>query len=126
MRLLCRVREETKPMRRDDGNEISREEPIPEAMTMEVMPPSQVCATRSLEEKAPITVPTVVRRLLATAICVLVVDNAPATAQVLDLEKLDGQTAIKMMEEGTLTSVALTQAYIDRIKALNKRGPGLN
>ena len=31
-----------------------------------------------------------------------------------------------MMEEGKLTSVELTKAYIDRIEALNKRGPGLN
>ena len=31
-----------------------------------------------------------------------------------------------MMEEGKLTSVELTRAYIARIAALNKRGPGLN
>ena len=31
-----------------------------------------------------------------------------------------------MMEEGKLTSVQLTTAYIERIEALNKRGPGLN
>ena len=31
-----------------------------------------------------------------------------------------------MMEDGELTSVQLTRAYIDRIEALNKRGPGLN
>ena len=30
------------------------------------------------------------------------------------------------MEDGTLTSVQLTRAYIARIAALNKRGPGLN
>ena len=30
------------------------------------------------------------------------------------------------MDEGKLTSVELDQAYIDRIDALNKRGPGLN
>ena len=31
-----------------------------------------------------------------------------------------------MMAKGKLTSVELTQAYLDRIAALNKRGPGLN
>ena len=30
------------------------------------------------------------------------------------------------MEDGTLTSVQLTRAYIARIAALNKRGPGIN
>lgn len=68
----------------------------------------------------------VVRRILGTAACLVVVNMTPAAAQVLDLETLDGPTAIKMMEEGKLTSVRLTRAYIDRIEALNKRGPGLN
>ena len=55
------------------------------------------------------------------------VKAVPVFAQAaIDLEKLDGPTAIKMMEEGKLTSVKLTKAYIDRIEALNKRGPGLN
>ena len=49
-----------------------------------------------------------------------------AQAAELDLETLDGPTAVKLMDEGKLTSVELTQAYIDRIAALNKRGPGLN
>ncbi|HZO07246.1 MAG TPA: amidase family protein, partial [Solirubrobacterales bacterium] len=44
----------------------------------------------------------------------------------LDLETLDGPTAIEMMESGDLTSVELTQAYIDRIYALNQAGPALN
>ena len=47
-------------------------------------------------------------------------------APVLDLETLDGPQAEKMMEDGKLTSVELTRAYIARIAALNKRGPGLN
>ncbi len=51
---------------------------------------------------------------------------APAHAAELDLETLDGPTAERMMQEGTLTSVELTRAYIARIAALNKRGPGLN
>jgi amidase len=51
---------------------------------------------------------------------------ARAADPVLNLETLDGLTAEKMMEDGTLTSVQLTRAYIARIAALNKRGPGLN
>ena len=51
---------------------------------------------------------------------------APAQAAELNLETLDGPTAVKMMDEGKLTSVELTRAYIARIAALNKRGPGLN
>ena len=49
-----------------------------------------------------------------------------AADPVLDLETLDGPTAEKMMEDGTLTSVQLTRAYLNRIQALNKSGPGLN
>src|SRR5215207_11295655 len=69
------------------------------------------------------------RRMLAcalTAASLLAVQTSPASAAVLDLETLDGPTAIRMMEDGKLTSVALTKAYINRIAALNKRGPGLN
>ena len=71
------------------------------------------------------------RRLVASAVTaasLLAMQASPALAAgpVLDLEKLDGPTAVKMMERGTLTSVALTKAYIARISALNKRGPGLN
>ncbi len=51
---------------------------------------------------------------------------SPASAAELDLETLDGPTAVKLMDEGKLTSVELTRAYIARIAALNKRGPGLN
>ena len=42
------------------------------------------------------------------------------------METLDGPAAIKLMDEGKLTSVELTRAYIARIAALNKSGPGLN
>ena len=69
------------------------------------------------------------RRTLAcalTAASMLAALTGSATAAVLDLETLDGPTAIEMMEDGTLTSVELTRAYINRIAALNKRGPGLN
>ena len=64
-------------------------------------------------------------RLLAVT-CALGLAAAPASAADLDLETLDGPTAVKLMEEGKLTSVELTRAYIARIAALNKSGPGLN
>ena len=67
-------------------------------------------------------------KLPAALVCALVL-AVPATAHadpVLDLEHLDGPTAVEMMEDGELTSVQLTRAYIARIAALNKRGPGLN
>src|SRR5580765_3636720 len=54
------------------------------------------------------------------------VPNPASSAKVLDLETLTGLQAQKMMQNGDLTSVELTRAYIDRIEALNKRGPGLN
>ena len=63
---------------------------------------------------------------VAAVVFILGSSATASRAQVLDLERLDGPTAIKMMEEGKLTSVRLTRAYIERINALNKRGPGLN
>ncbi len=69
------------------------------------------------------------RLLLCACLALLVLLGAgatTATAADLDLETLGGREATKLMEEGKLTSVALTKAYIARIEALNKRGPGLN
>jgi amidase len=74
--------------------------------------------------------PTIRRLLafLAGLAGVLAFAAAPAVAAdpVLDLESLGGLQAEQMMQDGTLTSVQLTRAYINRIAALNKRGPGLN
>ncbi|HEX6020972.1 MAG TPA: amidase family protein, partial [Solirubrobacter sp.] len=63
--------------------------------------------------------------LAGALVCALLCAPAAAAAE-LDLETLDGPTAVKLMDEGKLTSVELTRAYIARIAALNKRGPGLN
>jgi Asp-tRNA(Asn)/Glu-tRNA(Gln) amidotransferase A subunit family amidase len=63
--------------------------------------------------------------MLAALACALAC-AAPAQAADLNLETLDGPTAVKLMDEGKLTSVELTRAYIARIAALNKSGPGLN
>ena len=71
----------------------------------------------------------VARRLVVVGCVLGAAWAAPATAAAapaLDLERLDGPTAIRMMETGELTSVELTRQYIARIAALNKRGPGLN
>ena len=51
---------------------------------------------------------------------------SPAAAAPIDPETLSGAEAAQLLKAGTLTSVGLTQLYIDRINALNKRGPGLN
>ena len=63
---------------------------------------------------------------LACAMGAICATPAQAAEPILDLETLDGPTAEAMMANGTLTSVQLTRAYIARIAALNKRGPGLN
>lgn len=68
----------------------------------------------------------IVLRLVFAAGCMLAAHATPAHAAALDLERLDAPTATQLMEQGKLTSVKLVKAYIARIEALNKRGPGLN
>ncbi len=68
---------------------------------------------------------------VAVALAVSITSAAPAGSTtsklpILKLETLNGTQAEKMMADGKLTSVELTQAYIARIDALNKSGPGLN
>ena len=67
-----------------------------------------------------------VRLLTCIIIAGVFVRIAPARAIPLDLETLTGQQAEQMMNDGQLTSVELVQLYMERIEALNKRGPGLN
>ena len=67
-----------------------------------------------------------IARVTALACALVAAVSAPAHAAELNLETLDGPTAVRMMDAGELTSVELTRAYIARIAALNKRGPGLN
>ncbi|HET6549865.1 MAG TPA: amidase family protein, partial [Solirubrobacter sp.] len=65
-----------------------------------------------------------------SVLCVLfglLVGAAPAAADPpLDLERLTVAEIQSKMAAGQLTSVELTRAYIDRIAAVNARGPGLN
>jgi amidase len=73
---------------------------------------------------------SVAGRILATLLVALGLllhaTAARADPPVLDLESLTGAQAEQMMADGQLTSVELTRAYIARIAALNKSGPGLN
>ena len=56
----------------------------------------------------------------------LLVGPAAATAAPPDLERATVAELQSQMAAGQLTSVQLTRAYIDRIAAVNARGPGLN
>ncbi len=49
-----------------------------------------------------------------------------AQAATLNLETLTGAEAERMLQNKEVTSVELVKAYIARIEALNKSGPGLN
>jgi amidase len=51
---------------------------------------------------------------------------AHAAAPVLDLESLTGAQEETMLQNKTVTSVQLVEAYLARIAAINKAGPGLN
>jgi amidase len=76
------------------------------------------------------------RRLLAIALVALgliislemagLAPSAHAVPTTLNLETLTGAEAEKMLESGELTSLELVKAYIARIEAINKSGPGLN
>ncbi|MFE9201917.1 amidase family protein [Micromonospora sp. NPDC007230] len=84
--------------------------------------------------RSPVPRPMVA--ILVSVGVVVAMSANPAAAQApaptcngyptLNLETLTGEQAEKMMADGELTSVQLTCAYLDRIEALNKRGPGLN
>ncbi len=78
-------------------------------------------------------VPSLPRRVLLAAFVVLLLALAAsfgaaraAAAAPLDLDNLSGSEAEQMLESGEITSVELTEAYLERIDALNKSGPGLN
>jgi Asp-tRNA(Asn)/Glu-tRNA(Gln) amidotransferase A subunit family amidase len=65
-------------------------------------------------------------RGVVVAVVVLLLAAAPASAAPLDLERLTVAELQAKLSAGELTSVELTKAYLDRIAALNRRGPGLN
>ena len=51
---------------------------------------------------------------------------APASAPAVDVVELSAGDALARMAAGTLTSRALTQAYLDRIAAVDDAGPKVN
>jgi amidase len=62
---------------------------------------------------------------VAVAIAALAAGAPPAHAQ-LDLEKTSATELEAKLSAGELTSVALTRAYLERIAAVNQRGPAIN
>jgi len=100
------------------------------------MSPRSSAAPRVRPAPRPASAPSP-RRFPSLALVVLAVASALALAGAagakggggkgpLDLEALTAPEARALMESGRLTSVELVKAYIKRIEALNKRGPGLN
>ncbi|WP_169542175.1 amidase family protein [Solirubrobacter soli] len=67
-----------------------------------------------------------IRTAAIAAALVVGVGAAPAQAAVPDLERTSATELAAMLKAGQLTSVELTKAYIDRIAAVNQRGPALN
>jgi amidase len=65
------------------------------------------------------------KRIAALA-ALAVLAAAPAQAAELDLERLSATELAAKLQAREITSVELTQAYIDRIAAVNKRGPAIN
>jgi amidase len=65
-------------------------------------------------------------RAVAVALLGLLLAAGPAPAAPLDLERVTVAELQAKMTGGELTSVELTKAYLNRIAALNSRGPGLN
>jgi len=59
-------------------------------------------------------------------LAMLLLSSGAAAAPSFDLETLSGTEAEAMLEAGEITSVELTEDYLERIEALNKAGPGLN
>ena len=67
------------------------------------------------------------KRIAAVAAVAMLAGAAPsARAAVPDLETTSATQLEAMLNAGQLTSVELTQAYINRIAAVNRRGPALN
>src|SRR4051794_17794026 len=60
------------------------------------------------------------------AVAALAAGAQPAGAAVPDLETTSATELAQMLKAGQLTSLELTKAYIDRIAAVNRRGPAIN
>src|SRR6201991_4527771 len=60
------------------------------------------------------------------AIAAFAAGAQPAQAAVPDLETTSATELAQLLNAGQLTSLELTKAYIDRIAAVNRRGPAIN
>jgi amidase len=69
---------------------------------------------------------TVLALLLVLAAALLHGGSTAAAAPTLDLKTLTGAEGEAMLKSGEMTSVELTELYLERIDALNKAGAGLN
>ena len=65
------------------------------------------------------------KRIAALA-ALAVLAAPPAQAAELDLERLSATELAQKLQAREITSVEPTKAYIDRIAAVNKRGPAIN
>ena len=66
------------------------------------------------------------KRIAATLVVAALGGAQPADAAVPDLERTSATELAAQLAAGQLTSVELTKAYIDRIAAVNQRGPAIN
>ncbi len=63
---------------------------------------------------------------LAVVVALLLIAASPASAAGPDLERLTVAQAQQQFQAGSLTSEELTRGYINRIAAVNFRGPSIN
>ena len=66
------------------------------------------------------------KRIAATLVVAALGGAPTAAAAVPDLERTSATELAAQLAAGQLTSVELTKAYIDRIAAVNQRGPAIN
>jgi Asp-tRNA(Asn)/Glu-tRNA(Gln) amidotransferase A subunit family amidase len=64
--------------------------------------------------------------LVAALIAAILPAPATAAPPALDLERTSATELAAAIEGGELTSLELTRAYLDRIAAVNQRGPSIN
>ena len=68
----------------------------------------------------------VMRRIVLAALAVLMLPVAHAEPPHPELAEADIATLQQQLGDGSMSSVALTQAYLDRIAAIDDAGPHLD
>jgi amidase len=66
------------------------------------------------------------KQIAAFAAVAFVLGTQPARAAELDLERTSATELAQKLAAREITSAELTKAYIDRIAAVNRRGPAIN